>query len=91
MLMPMSPEEARTLMREWVGSAALRTHMECVATCMASYCGGDDAERDRWIVTGLLHDFDYEKHPTMEEQPFVVVEHLRNHTDVDKGIIEAIL
>ena len=91
MLVCMSPEDARILMREWVKSAALRTHMECVAACMASYCSGDDAERDRWIVTGLLHDFDYEKHPTMEEHPFVGVEHLRNHTDVDKGIIEAIL
>ena len=91
MLMPISPEEARTLMREWVGSAALRTHMECVAACMASYCGGDDTERDRWIVTGLLHDFDYERHPTKEEHPFVGVDHLRNHTDVGEEVIEAIL
>jgi len=87
----MSPEDARTLMREWVESTALRTHMECVAACMASYCRGDGAERDRWIVTGLLHDFDYERHPTMKEHPFVGVDYLRNHTDVGEEILEAIL
>ena len=87
----MSPEDARTLMMEWVESAALRTHMECVAACMASYCSGDGAERDRWIITGLLHDFDYERHPTMEEHPFVGVDYLRNHTDVGEEVVEAIL
>jgi predicted hydrolase (HD superfamily) len=87
----MSPEDARILMMEWVESASLRTHMECVAACMASYCSGDDAERNRWIITGLLHDFDYERHPTMEEHPFVGVDYLRNHTDVGEEVIEAIL
>ena len=87
----MSPEDARTLMREWVESTALRTHMECVAACMASYCRADGEDRDRWIVTGLLHDFDYERHPTMKEHPFVGVDYLRNHTDVGEEILEAIL
>jgi len=87
----MSPEEARTLMMEWVESESLRTHMECVAACMDLYCTGDDEERDRWIVAGLLHDFDYEKHPTQEEHPFVGVDYLRNNTDVDEEVIEAIL
>ena len=40
---------------EWVESEALRTHMECVAACMDSYCTGDAQERDAWIVAGLLH------------------------------------
>ena len=87
----MSPEEARTLMMEWVESEALRTHMECVAACMGSYCTGDAEEHDCWVVTGLLHDFDYEKHPTMEEHPFVGVDYLRNNTDVGEEVIEAIL
>ena len=57
---------------------------------MGDYC--DDYEpqqRERWIVTGLLHDFDYERHPTQEEHPFVGVAHLREHTDVDEEMIEA--
>ncbi|MDP6602467.1 MAG: hypothetical protein QGH76_09255 [Phycisphaerales bacterium] len=87
----MSPETARSLMHEWVENPALRQHMECVAACMGAFCDGDEAERDRWTVAGLLHDFDYEKHPSQEEHPFVGVAHLQEHTDVDKGIIEAIL
>jgi predicted hydrolase (HD superfamily) len=87
----MSPKEARTLMMEWVESDALRTHMECVAACMESYCSGDEEDRSRWIVTGLLHDFDYERHPTKEEHPFVGVDYLRNNTDVGEEVIDAIL
>ena len=78
-------------MMEWVESEALRTHMECVAACMDSYCTGDAQERDAWIVAGLLHDFDYQRHPSVEEHPFVGVEYLRNNTDVSEEIIEAIL
>ena len=78
-------------MHEWVQSPALRIHMECVAACMGKYCSGDEAEQDRWITVGLLHDFDYERHPTSEEHPFVGVEYLRKNTDVDEESIEAIL
>jgi predicted hydrolase (HD superfamily) len=87
----MSPEEARTLMMEWVESEALRTHMECVAACMYSYCTGDAQECDTWTVAGLLHDFDYQRHPSVEEHPFVGVEYLRNNTDICEEVIEAIL
>lgn len=88
----MMPDEARTLMHEWTESDALRTHMECVAACMADYAEKYEAEeKDRWIVAGLLHDMDYEKHPTREEHPFVGVKHLREKTDVDEQIITAIL
>jgi len=87
----MKSDQARELMHEWVQSPALRIHMECVAACMGKYCSGDEAERDRWITVGLLHDFDYERHPTSEEHPFVGVEYLRKNTDVDEESIEAIL
>ena len=79
-------------MQEWTESEALRIHMESVAACMAAYAdklAPDD--KDRWVVAGLLHDMDYQKHPTTEEHPFVAVEHLRTHTDVDEEIITAIL
>lgn len=84
--------EARALMEQWVENPALRVHMESVACCMQSYAtesSPDDV--DRWIIAGLLHDFDYEKHPTPEEHPFVGVAHLRERGDVDEEIIEAIL
>ena len=88
----MTPDDARTLMHDWTDSAALRIHMECVAACMAAYA--DELapnERDRWIVAGLLHDFDYEKHPSPSEHPTVGVAHLRERGDVDDEILTAIL
>ena len=88
----MTPDEARTLMREWTASEALRNHMECVACCTGAYADIlEPDERDRWVVAGLLHDMDYEKHPTQEEHPFMAVLHLRERGDVDENIIAAIL
>ena len=85
-------EQARTLMHEWVASDALRIHMEAVACCMAAYARTVEPEQeDRWRIAGLLHDFDYERHPTEAEHPFVGTTHLRERGDVDEEIIEAIL
>jgi putative nucleotidyltransferase with HDIG domain len=87
----MSPEQARSLMEEWTESPALRVHMETVAACMAAYAEKlAPADRDRWVLTGLLHDFDYEKHPTAEEHPYVGVKHLES-IGIDEDIRTAIL
>ncbi|MCB2153675.1 HAD family hydrolase [bacterium] len=87
----MTPEEARQLMHEWTESEALRVHMESVAACMAAYANRmNPEERDRWIVCGLLHDFDYEKHPTAAEHPFVGVKHLES-IGMDRETLDAIL
>ncbi len=97
---PMTVDEARALMHEWTQSVALRNHMECVAVCMAAYADRyEPDQRDRWIVTGLLHDMDYDRHPTRDatgnatgqQHPFVAVEHLRERGDVDEEILTAIL
>jgi predicted hydrolase (HD superfamily) len=74
----MTPDQARTLMHEWVQSPSLRAHMEAVAACIAAYAAKlAPAEQARWEVCGLLHDFDYEKHPAQDKHPFVGVEHLK--------------
>jgi putative nucleotidyltransferase with HDIG domain len=87
----MTVDEARALMEEWTDSPALRIHMEAVAVCMGAYARQlEPDQQDRWVIAGLLHDFDYEKHPTEEEHPFVGVEHLRT-LDVDDEIRTAIL
>ncbi len=66
--------------------------MECVATCMtAAAARVEPDEAERWTVCGLLHDFDYERHPTPEEHPFVGIEILRERGDVDEEILNAIL
>lgn len=90
--MGITVEEARSLMHEWVQNESLRGHMEAVAAAMAHYAKIHEPEEiDRWIITGILHDYDYEKHPTMEEHPFVGVSHLQERGDVDQGITDAIL
>jgi predicted hydrolase (HD superfamily) len=90
-LTAMEVEQARALMEAWVASPALRIHMEAVAACMGAYAGKlDPAQASRWVVCGLLHDFDYEKHPTQAEHPFVGVRHLES-LGVDEEIRTAIL
>jgi len=87
----MTPESARALMHDWVQSQALRTHMETVGLCCRAYAQKlDSANADRWQAAGILHDFDYEKHPTAEEHPKVGVAHLRS-MNVDVEILTAIL
>lgn len=87
----MNVDEARALMHEWTESAALRIHMEAVAACMAHYAQQiEPDEAERWEVCGLLHDFDYEKHPTKDEHPFVGVRVLEER-GVDREILDAIL
>jgi len=78
-------------MHEWVASASLRAHMEAVAACVGAYAERlAPAEKDQWVVAGLLHDFDYEKHATSAEHPFVGVKELERR-GVEEPIRTAIL
>jgi len=79
--------QAWELLTEWTQSESLRKHALAVEACVAA-CGEAEAdrlkltgeERDRLVdlysTTALLHDFDYERHPTAEEHPFVGVREL---------------
>ena len=82
-----SRQAALTLLHQWTQSESLRKHALAVETCVAAYgqaeanrLGLTGPDRDRLITlystTALLHDFDYEKHPTPEEHPFVGVREL---------------
>jgi len=79
--------QALGLLHEWTASESLRKHALAVEVCVAAYgvaeadrLGLAGEERERLITlystTALLHDFDYEKHPTPEEHPFVGVREL---------------
>jgi predicted hydrolase (HD superfamily) len=81
---PYDRAAAWALLTKWTQSESLRKHALGVETCVVAY---GEAEADRLGLTGseraelltvysttaLLHDFDYERHPTLDEHPFVGV------------------
>jgi len=63
-------EQAWGLLTEFTQSENLRKHALAVEACMRSYArklGGDD---NLWGVVGLLHDFDYDRWPRLEDHPY---------------------
>jgi predicted hydrolase (HD superfamily) len=80
-------ERAWQLLTEWTQSESLRKHALGVEACVVTY-GEQEADRlglegdvraafvELYSTTALLHDFDYERHPTPEEHPFVGVREL---------------
>jgi putative nucleotidyltransferase with HDIG domain len=61
--------EAWDLVCELVKSDALRRHMLAVEVCMTAYARKLNEDVEKWAVTGLLHDFDWEIHPTLPDHP----------------------
>ncbi len=69
----MDRDEAWKLLREWTESDGLLKHMLAVEASMRAYARRFGEDEEKWGVTGLLHDMDYEKHPTPDEHPMVGV------------------
>ncbi|MFQ6674412.1 MAG: HD domain-containing protein [Fidelibacterota bacterium] len=63
--------EAWELLREYTKSDSLRRHALAVEHVMRKLAEKYDEDPDLWGITGLLHDFDYERYPTMEDHPYV--------------------
>jgi predicted hydrolase (HD superfamily) len=80
--------DALALLEEWTKGESLRKHGLAVSVCTEAYgvleaerLGLTGVEADEFVQlyasAGLLHDMDYERHPSLEEHPFVGVAHLR--------------
>lgn len=86
----MQREEALTIVKQYVKNPNLVNHMLAVEAAMRHYAVklGEDVEK--WCVTGLLHDFDWEIHPTLEGHPSAGAPILRE-LNVPEEIIHAVL
>ncbi|MDZ7361207.1 MAG: HDIG domain-containing protein [candidate division KSB1 bacterium] len=86
----MTREQAYTLMCEWTQSESLRKHMLAVEAAMRFYARKFGEDEEKWAIVGLLHDMDYERHPSKEEHPYQTVKLLRE-MDEPEEIARAIL
>ena len=91
------PSRADTLalMHEYTASESLRKHMLAVEGAMRAYAQKFGEDEERWGITGLIHDFDYERFPNnahspTEEHPSEGVRILKSKGYPD-DILEAIL
>lgn len=64
-------EQAWELLNEYTKNPSLIKHALAVETSIRAYANKFGEDVERWGIVGLLHDFDYDKHPTAEEHPFV--------------------
>lgn len=85
-----SYQESLDLFHEWTKTVSLRKHGYAVESAMAFYAKQFGENEEKWRITGLLHDMDYERHQTLEEHPFVGVKVLREK-GYSEDILEAIL
>jgi putative nucleotidyltransferase with HDIG domain len=82
-------------MHEYTASDSLRKHMYAVEAAMRAYARHYGEDEERWGLTGLIHDFDYERwpnaaHSATDEHPAQGVRVLRDH-GYPEDVLEAIL
>jgi putative nucleotidyltransferase with HDIG domain len=83
-------DEAVALVREYVKNENLVKHMLSVEAAMRFYAVKFGEDEQKWSITGLLHDFDWEIHPTLAEHPMAGAPILRDRK-VPEDIIRAVL
>jgi putative nucleotidyltransferase with HDIG domain len=90
-----SRDDALALMHEYTASESLRAHMVSVEAAMRAYAERFGEDPERWGLTGLVHDFDYERfpnnaHSATEEHPAEGVRLLRAR-GYPEDVLQAIL
>lgn len=85
----MNREEAWEILCKYTKGEPLRKHGRAVEAAMRAYARKYGGDEEKWGIVGLLHDFDFEMHPTEEEHPEKGVPILREH-GVPEDIIHAV-
>jgi predicted hydrolase (HD superfamily) len=82
----MTREEARGILASLTQSASLMRHMRTIELVMEAYAEKLGEDKDKWAISGLLHDADYEAYP--DQHPNIIVEKLKgmNETDIAHAI-----
>ncbi len=65
----MTRDDAWEILTEYTKSESLRRHALTVEGAMRWFARRDGHDEEAWAIAGLLHDFDYEIHPTLEKHP----------------------
>ena len=86
----MTRDQAWQIVCEHVKDTGLRRHMVAVESAMRSYAPRLGGDAERWGLAGLLHDFDWEIHPTLTDHPAKGAAILRAR-GVDEEIVRCIL
>jgi putative nucleotidyltransferase with HDIG domain len=81
----MTRSEAWCLLTEFTQSESLRKHALAVEACMRAYARKFGEDEERWGVVGLIHDFDYEKYPSLDDHPYK-----GNEILTERGVAEEI-
>ena len=68
--MTINRETAWGLLTEFTQSESLRKHALSVEACMRAYARKLNGDEALWGTVGLLHDFDYEKYPSLDDHPY---------------------
>lgn len=82
--------QAWSLLTEYTAGDRLRKHALAVEAAMRGYARRAGADEEAWGVVGLLHDFDYERWPSLDDHPVRGSEILRT-LDYPEWIVRAIL
>ena len=83
-------DDAWRLLTEWTASESLRKHALAVEAAVRGYARQAGANEEEWGIVALLHDFDYERYPTLEDHPFRGCDELRRR-GYPEWVMKAIL
>lgn len=65
-----SRERALELLHEWTTNPGLRKHAYAVEAAMRAHAQRVGGDAHAFALAGLLHDFDYERYPSLDDHPF---------------------